>query len=98
ELATQLRLPSRGPQPSIIYRARGCERCQGVGYFGRVAVVEFLALTDAIRRLILSRATAQEIHRVGVEEGMRSMYEDGIQKAMQGITSIEEVLRVTRDV
>jgi general secretion pathway protein E len=98
ELAAQLRLPAdRGEQPTL-YRAKGCERCQGSGYFGRIAVLEFLALTDRIRRLVLNRVTAQEIHRAGAEEGMRSMYEDGIEKAMQGITSVEEVLRVTRDV
>ena len=98
ELAAQLRLPKdRGEQPTL-YHARGCERCGGSGYFGRIAVLEFLTLTDQIRRLVLNRVTAQEIHRAGAEEGMRSMYEDGIAKAMQGITSIEEVLRVTRDV
>jgi general secretion pathway protein E len=98
ELAAQLRLPAdRGERPTL-YRAKGCERCQGSGYFGRIAVLEFLALSDQIRRLVLNRVTAQEIHRAAAEAGMRSMYEDGIEKAMQGITSIEEVLRVTRDV
>jgi general secretion pathway protein E len=96
ELAAQLRLPRGGG--SMLYRARGCEHCQGTGYHGRIAVLEFLPLSDAIRRLVLSRATAQEIHRAAAAEGMRSMYDDGIQKATQGITSIEEVLRVTRDV
>jgi general secretion pathway protein E len=60
-------------------------------------VLELLVLTDAIRQLILRRATVQEIHRTASAEGMRSMYEDGIQKALLGLTSIEEVLRVTRD-
>ncbi len=97
ELAAHLRLPSGGG-PTTLYRARGCERCQGTGYYGRIAVLEFLALTDEIRRLVLTHATAQEIHRAAATEGMRSMYEDGVQKATQGITSIEEVLRVTRDI
>jgi general secretion pathway protein E len=97
ELAAQLRLPGNSDHPTL-YHARGCERCQGSGYLGRVAVLEFLGLTDEIRRLVLNRATAQEIHRAGVEAGMRSMYEDGMHKALEGITSIEEVLRVTRDI
>jgi len=97
ELAAHLRLPANGGEPTL-YRARGCERCQGSGYFGRIAVLEFLPLSDEIRRLVLHRATAQDIHRAAVGEGMRSMYEDGLDKALRGVTSIEEVLRVTRDV
>jgi general secretion pathway protein E len=98
ELAAQLRLPVIAGEPATLYRHKGCERCQGSGYYGRIAVMEFLPLSDEIRRLILHRATAQEIHRAGAAEGMRSMYEDGLQKAIRGVTSIEEVLRVTRDV
>ena len=80
-----------------LYRPRGCEHCRG-GYRGRIGVFEFLPLTDNIRRLVLSHATAHDIHRAGVEEGMCSMYDDGIAKAIAGITSVEEILRVTRDV
>ena len=97
ELAAHLGLPANGGEPTL-YRARGCERCQGSGYFGRIAVLEFLPLSDEIRRLVLHRATAQDIHRAAAGEGMRSMYEDGLAKALRGITSMEEVLRVTRDV
>jgi len=96
ELAAHLRIPANGAEP-MLYRARGCDRCAGIGYRGRIAVLELLVLTDAIRQLILRRATMQEIHRAASAEGMRSMYEDGIQKALLGLTSIEEVLRVTRD-
>jgi len=98
ELVAQLRLPIQSGAEPVIYRAKGCERCQGSGYYGRISVMEFLPLSDEIRRLILHRATAQEIHRAGAAEGMLSMYEDGMQKVVRGITSIEEVLRVTRDV
>jgi len=98
ELAVQLHLPRTGDEPQRLYRPRGCERCAGIGYYGRIAVLEFLPLSDRIRRLVLTHATAQEIHAAGAEEGMLSMYDDGLRKAMQGVTSIEEVLRVTRDV
>jgi general secretion pathway protein E len=93
ELVGQLHLPAA----ATLYRARGCEHCRG-GYRGRIGVFEFLPLTDNIRRLVLSHATAHDIHRAGAAEGMCSMYDDGIAKAIAGITSVEEVLRVTRDI
>ncbi len=55
-------------------------------------------MTDPLRRLVLRHAESGEIHRIASEEGMLSMYEDGMRKALAGTTSIEEVLRVTRDV
>jgi general secretion pathway protein E len=60
-------------------------------------VMELLVLSDEVRRLILNRAALQDIHRAALQEGMRSMYEDGMGKALQGLTSVEDVLRVTRD-
>ncbi|HEX4193783.1 MAG TPA: type II secretion system ATPase GspE [Stellaceae bacterium] len=96
ELVSQLHLP-HAAGTRILYRPRGCEHCRG-GYRGRVGVFEFLPLTDEIRRLVLSHATVHDIHRAGAAEGMGSMYDDGIAKAIAGITSIEEVLRVTRDI
>jgi general secretion pathway protein E len=86
-----------GREPTL-YDAVGCEQCHGSGYRGQMAVIEVLALSDAIRRLVLNHAEAREIHRVAVEEGMRTMYHDGLLKAMAGTTTVEEVLRVTRDV
>jgi general secretion pathway protein E len=97
ELAVQLRLPVPAGTAPQLYRSRGCEHCNGAGYRGRIAIMELLTLTDEIRRLVLKRAAIQEIHRTGVDEGMQTMYDDGMLKAMHGITSIEEVLRVTRD-
>jgi general secretion pathway protein E len=96
ELVAHLRISVNSGEP-VLYRARGCERCAGIGYRGRIAVLELLVVTDAIRQLILRRATIQEIHRAAAAEGMRSMYEDGLRKALLGLTSIEEILRVTRD-
>ena len=97
ELAAELRLAESGGEV-VLHRPRGCDACGGSGYRGRVAVLEFLAMSDAIRRLVLRRAEAGELHRAGAAQGMRSMYEDGLEKALLGITSLEEVLRVTRDV
>jgi general secretion pathway protein E len=98
ELVAQLKIPATPGEKIVLHRARGCEACRGVGYSGRIAVMEFLTMTDAIRRLVLSHAESGEIHRTGASEGMRSMYEDGLLKAVAGVTSIEEVLRVTRDI
>ncbi|HUZ75085.1 MAG TPA: type II secretion system ATPase GspE [Stellaceae bacterium] len=98
ELMTQLRLAAVAGDPPTLYRARGCARCQGSGYFGRIAIMEVLEVSDRVRRLILNRAAMQDIQAAACEEGMRTMYEDGLLKAMAGTTSIEEVLRVTRDV
>ena len=96
ELARHLGLPLAGDGTPTLYRPRGCPQCQS-GYRGRIGVFEFLPLSDTVRQLILERVTTQQIHRAGVEEGMRSMYDDGLAKATEGVTSLEEVLRVTRD-
>jgi type IV pilus assembly protein PilB len=65
------------------------------GYFGRVVISEILVLTPKVREFILKRAGELKIKGVGREEGMVTMREDGLQKAMAGFTSLEEVLRVT---
>jgi general secretion pathway protein E len=83
---------------TLLYRAKGCEHCLGSGYFGRVAVLEFLPLTDALRMLVHERATAQKIQEAATEAGMISMYHDGLRKARQGMTSLDEVIRVTREI
>jgi general secretion pathway protein E len=81
----------------LLYEPVGCPACGGTGYHGQTAVIEVLTLSDAIRRLVLRRAEASEIQRVAIGEGMRPMYEDGLLKVLDGTTSLDEVLRVTRD-
>jgi general secretion pathway protein E len=99
ELIAELRLPvAASSRPVTLHRARGCEACRGTGYHGRVAITELLIMSDTIRRLVLRNAEAAEIQRVAVQDGMLTMYDDGIRKALAGVTSIEEVLRVTRDI
>jgi general secretion pathway protein E len=83
---------------AVLYRAKGCEHCLGSGYFGRVAVLEFLPLSDALRMLVHERATPQKIQEAATEAGMISMYHDGLRKARQGMTSLDEVIRVTREI
>ena len=79
----------------VLYEPVGCPQCAGTGFRGRTAILEFLAMTDPIRRLVLKRADAGEIQAAAIEARMRTMFQDGVDKALSGITAIEEVLRVT---
>ena len=67
------------------------------GYFGRTSILELLPMTDSIRRLVMQQATSGDIHEQAVNSGMRTMYQDGLVKCLNGITTIEEVLRVTQE-
>ena len=67
------------------------------GYFGRTSILELLQMSDSIRRLVMHQATSGEIHEQAVKEGMRTMYQDGLMKCLQGVTTIEEILRVTQE-
>lgn len=89
------------PQPAVedwrnitLYRARGCPRCNGTGYKGRVGVYEVMTVTEAIERLIVERKSADEISRVASAEGMITLREDGLERVLQGVTSVEEISRV----
>jgi general secretion pathway protein E len=83
--------------PLQLYRAVGCKQCNHSGYRGRLVIAEVLLMSDRIRQAVLSHATAGEIHRIAVEEGMATMYRDGLRKAVDGRTTIEEVIRVAED-
>jgi general secretion pathway protein E len=81
---------------SELWVGRGCEYCSGTGYRGRIGIFEVLPVNDAIRELIMKRATANEIKEKAIALGMRTLREDGIEKVKNGITTIDEVLRVTQ--
>ena len=80
-----------------LYRAGSCNACAGTGYRGRTSINETLEINDRIRDLVVRSATAQEIEAAAVTDGMRSLYEDGLAAVAKGATSVEEVLRVTRE-
>ena len=67
------------------------------GYYGRTSILELLQMSDSIRRLVMQQATSGAIHDMAVQEGMRTMYQDGLLKCLQGVTTVEEVLRVTQE-
>jgi general secretion pathway protein E len=79
-----------------LYRAQGCEACGGTGYLGRLVIAEVLLMSDPLRQAVLRHDTATEVQRIAREEGMETMYEDGIRKAVAGLTTMEEVIRVTQ--
>ena len=77
-------------------RGAGCEECRGLGYQGRLAIYELLVLNEALRPLILNRSSSTTIAQKAMEQGMRTLRTDGWNKVKGGITTIEEVLRVTQ--
>jgi type IV pilus assembly protein PilB len=77
-----------------LYRAVGCPRCNNTGYKGRMGLYEVMPVTEAIERLIVERKSADELGRVARAEGMVSLRQDGLERVMQGLTSIEEISRV----
>ena len=81
--------------PVALFRGLGCQACKGAGYKGRTAIYEFLTVTDAIQSLILKRASSHEIKQAAVREGMRTLRQDGWSKILQGLTTPQEVLRVS---
>ena len=80
-----------------LYEAVGCDACGATGYAGRLCVTEILTVNDAIKSTILKNASEADIARAAIEGGMRTMYRDGMVKALAGETTVEEVLRVTRE-
>ena len=86
------------PADSVrLSRGEGCENCAGTGYKGRAGVHELFAMSDEMRRLILERAPSSELKKVALAQGLRTLYHDGLLKVSQGVTTLEEVLRVAVD-
>jgi len=75
---------------------KGCDECNQTGYKGRVAIAEILVPNAKIEQLVLHKGTLNQFEQVARESGMMSMYEDGMDKVKQGITTKEEILRVTQ--
>ena len=98
ELVDRMRLHDYTDDDEIILRrANGCDECAGLGYSGRLGIFELLTVTEEIQNLILKHADAATIQRSAASDGMTSMFEDGVRKALAGNTTIEEVRRVTRE-
>jgi type IV pilus assembly protein PilB len=90
--------PKNIPIPKSFYRGKGCPACNFTGYFGRTAIFEMLNVSEEIRKLIISPDfSLDNLKNFARQQGMISMFEDGLRKVERGITTIEEVLRVIRE-
>jgi len=83
------------PEDAVFYKGRGCEHCRNFGFRGRTGLFELLEFTPAVREAFLRNASAEELTRVAVKDGMHTLLADGIRKAIEGVTTVDEVLRVT---
>jgi general secretion pathway protein E/type IV pilus assembly protein PilB len=79
-----------------LFRRVGCNHCRQVGYSGRIGIYELLITTEDVRQLAHDRASTWKIKQAGMKHGMVTLREDGWRKALGGITTVDEVLRVTR--
>jgi len=79
-----------------LYRGKGCEKCNSTGYKGRTGIFEVLSMTEKIQQLTLEHASSAQVQKAGVEEGMMTLVQDGYLKVLEGITTVEEVLRVSK--
>jgi len=84
-------------EPVDCYRGEGCERCSGTGYSGRIGIFELMEMNEEQRTLIMSGADASQITLAARRSGMRTLREDGWMKVRKGITTAEEVMRVTQE-
>ena len=89
-----LKANSNGDGKVKLYRGAGCSLCKNTGYYGRTSIYELIVLDEEIRSLIISKASSNIIKDAAIKKGMKTLKEIGLQKVLQGITTIEEVLRV----
>jgi type IV pilus assembly protein PilB len=86
-----------GNQPSIrIYKGKGCEICHFTGYAGRIGVFEVLEVSNEIKKLITAKKDSDLVMQQAIKEGMTTMFDDGLDKVQKGLTTLDEVLRVTK--
>jgi len=78
-----------------LYRGKGCEKCLKTGYMGRLGIYELLQVTNDIRKMILAHADSNQIKEFAVSKGMTTLLQDGLNKAAAGLTTVEEVIRVS---
>ena len=86
-----------GVSSAQLYRAVGCKTCRQTGFFGRRAVFELMDLNEELRQLILKERSTGEVREVARQHGLRSLSEDGWRLLAEGVTTVDEVLRVTKD-
>jgi general secretion pathway protein E len=85
-------------KPDRFYEGRGCEKCSGTGFTGRIGIYELMVMNDDLRKLTVGKADSNQIRKKALENGMRPLRDDGWLKVRQGTSTISEVLRVTQEV
>ena len=85
-----------GKKKFLLYKGKGCDLCQKSGYKGRIGVYEVMEMTDELRELIMSDANSDQVMKKAKELGMTTMFDDGLEKVLSGVTTLEELLRVTK--
>jgi type IV pilus assembly protein PilB len=80
---------------ATLHRGRGCERCKNSGYTGRLAIIEAMTMTDELRKMVIKRASAHEIGKVAVEQGMKTLRMVALEKVREGLSTLEQVLLIT---
>ena len=87
----------KGKEGIKLYRGKGCDKCKGTGYKGRLGVFELMVLDDELRELIIAEASTMVLRKKAQEKGMLLLAEDGVAKALKGMTTIEEIARVCEE-
>ncbi len=82
--------------PEHLYRAKGCDKCMGKGYIGRIGIYELLEITPAVRTMIVEKKSAQAIRAAVLESGFRALQRNAVDYILNGTTTIEEVMRITQ--
>ncbi len=94
EALHRLGLAPESGEEIVFYRGKGCDRCKGSGYKGRLGLFELMVITEPIRELVLKGVSSNEIREQAISEGMKGLREDGILKVLEGATTVDELLRV----
>jgi type II secretory ATPase GspE/PulE/Tfp pilus assembly ATPase PilB-like protein len=79
----------------VFYRKKGCPRCNQTGYKGRIGIYQLLTMSEQVEILAVTKASREEIERAAIEDGMRTLWDDGLAKVAAGLTAIEELARVS---
>jgi type II secretion system protein E len=98
EISAFSNLPRELGPPQRLYRGKGCSRCDSTGYLGRMGIFELLVISDELRELISKKPTSSTLRKTTIESGMTTLREDGLKKAMEGLTTLDEVIRATLEI
>lgn len=96
EIISQIKDIKIDPKKAALYAGKGCQACRFTGFHGRTAIYEILTLTEPLREMVLNHSSSHQIKQKAISQGLRTLRQDGLQKAFMGLTTYGEVLRVTQ--